>query len=380
MREGFQEEGGDVVLLVPMDRVVMVAVRGGGQRMKGGETTKDLVVGLRASPSLAGESGSPWHSVQCEGHQHTTRDTHHHTRTTTARARQAGPSLACPVRRPTPRLVPPKLPATVPSSIMPTTAKQSRPSSACSVTSSTMGASDLPPNVHCSGHPLLQHKMTLLRDRKTTTRDFRHLMRELTLYLGYEATTEITLRPRKVEGTLGPVAGHKLSDKIAIVPILRGGLGMIDAMTEILPNAAVYHIGMFSNHRSSSLPIQYYNRLPKEKDQVADLTFVLDPLIATAGTCSATVSQLKKWGTKKIVVIGVVGATKGLHKLMQAHPDIKVHVAAIDEAVSEDGHILPGIGDASERLFNAYMGEGDDEMSVVTSASKKPKGNNGGSA
>src|SRR6056297_2789889 len=137
--------------------------------------------------------------------------------------------------------------------------------------------------------------MTLLRDRKTTTRDFRHLMRELTLYLGYEATTEITLKPRVVEGSLGPVEGQKLTDKIAIVPILRGGLGMVDAMTEILPNAAVYHVGMFSNHRSLSLPIQYYNRLPKEKDKVADLTFVLDPLIATAGTCSATVSILKKW-------------------------------------------------------------------------------------
>lgn len=226
---------------------------------------------------------------------------------------------------------------------------------------------------------LLHHKMTLLRDRKTTTRDFRHLMRELTLYLGYEATTEITLKPRVVEGSLGPVEGQKLSDKIAIVPILRGGLGMVDAMTEILPNAAVYHVGMFSNHRSLSLPIQYYNRLPKEKDKVADLTFVLDPLIATTSTCSATVSILKKWGTKKIIVIGVVGALQGLHKLTQAHPDIRVHVAAIDEAVSADGHILPGIGDASERLFNAHVGEPDDETSVLNlCATKKTKRSDNG--
>lgn len=204
-------------------------------------------------------------------------------------------------------------------------------------------------------------------------------MRELTLYLGYEATTEITLKPRVVEGSLGPVEGQKLSDKIAIVPILRGGLGMVDAMTEILPNAAVYHVGMFSNHRSLSLPIQYYNRLPKEKDKVADLTFVLDPLIATAGTCSATVSILKKWGTKKIIVIGVVGALQGLHKLTQAHSDIRVHVAAIDEAVSADGHILPGIGDASERLFNAHVGEPDDETYVLNlCATKKTKRSDNG--
>ncbi|GAB5032762.1 uracil phosphoribosyltransferase [Nannochloropsis oceanica] len=261
----------------------------------------------------------------------------------------------------------------MPSSIAATVIYK-RPASPAISVSSCVEASDLPSSVYCSGHPLLQHKMTLLRDRKTTTRDFRHLMRELTLYLGYEATTEITLKPRVVEGTLGPVAGQKLSDKIAIVPILRGGLGMVDAMTEILPNAAVYHIGMFSNHKSSSLPIQYYNRLPKEKDKVADLTFVLDPLIATAGTCSATVSTLKKWGAKKIVVIGVVGSLQGLHKLTQAHPDIRVHVASIDEAISEDGHILPGIGDASERLFTAYgVGEHDDETSVHTVASAKKR-------
>lgn len=146
----------------------------------------------------------------------------------------------------------------------------------------------------------------------------------------------------------GPAQGFKIAEKIAIIPILRAGLGMAEAMMELLPNAAVHHIGMYRN-KGSLLPVQYYNRLPR--DQVADVSIVLDPMIATGSTIRAVVSILKRWGSRKIIVVSALAARKGIEALMEEHPDITIHVGAIDQELSAEGMIIPGLGDAGDRQF-----------------------------
>ena len=202
-----------------------------------------------------------------------------------------------------------------------------------------------------SNHPVLLKKLTLLRRRETPPREFRTLVKEITFYLGYEATRTLTTRPAVVETPLGEHEGVQLAQHICICPVLRAGLGMLDPMLELLPNADVHHIGMYRN-KSSLLPIQYYNKLPRQASLCSEVAFVLDPMIAGGATISAVVSILKQWGAAKIVVICVVASLPGLARLHETHPDITVHCGAIDDALTADGFIFPGLGDAGDRLFS----------------------------
>jgi len=151
-----------------------------------------------------------------------------------------------------------------------------------------------------------------------------------------------------------PFEGSKLHENVSIIPILRAGLGMSDGMLELLPKASVHHIGMFRS-KSSLLPIQYYNRLPK--DEVCDIAFITDPCIATSNTIRAVVSIIKRWGAKKIVVIATIGARAGIDMLLEAHPDIDVFIGQVDEVLSVEGMITPGIGDAGDRLYGTPCDE-----------------------
>ena len=206
-----------------------------------------------------------------------------------------------------------------------------------------------------SNHPLIKHKMTALRDRKTSNKDFRQLLREVTFFLGYEATSNITTESKEVVTPMGVTnVGDKVNDNVCIIPILRAGLGMADGMSELLPNASIHHIGMY-REKQSLLPIQYYNKLPKDKN--CDIAYVVDPCIATSNTISAVVSIIKRWGAKKIVVISCIGAKSGVDQLVEKHPDVDVYIGAIDDVLSPEGMIIPGLGDAGDRQFGTPSDE-----------------------
>jgi len=207
-----------------------------------------------------------------------------------------------------------------------------------------------PRNVFVTNHPVLLHKLSLLRDKNTSSRDFRSLLRETTFYLGYEATADLPLTPTSKSTSTNDFVGAKLAAKVALIPIMRGGLGMVEPMLELLPMAAVHHMGMYRS-RPSPVPVQYYNRLPRHR--AADIAVVLDPCLDTAVTITAVCSILKNWGAKCIKVVTCVGSRPGLKKLLDRHPNVEVYVGAIDENLSECGQwTVPGIGDAGNRLYS----------------------------
>jgi uracil phosphoribosyltransferase len=205
------------------------------------------------------------------------------------------------------------------------------------------------------------HKLSLIRKKSTTSREFRSLFREISFYLGYEATQDLSTKIVRIHThTADGCMGRKISDKVAVVPILRGGLGMTDAMLELLPNSPVYHIGMYRNP-GSNMPIQYYNRLPKGRP--SEVVMVLDPIIASSKTICATVSILKKWGAQRVKVVTLIASRSGLAQLMELHPDITVHCAAVDELADNGYDLIPGIGDAGDRL---YLGPGIYHVYAIT--------------
>mmetsp|Transcript_23603 Transcript_23603/g.84238 ORF Transcript_23603/g.84238 Transcript_23603/m.84238 type:complete len:993 (+) Transcript_23603:109-3087(+) len=223
---------------------------------------------------------------------------------------------------------------------------------------------EVPLNAKMSGHAVLAHKVTLLRDRRTKPREFRTILSELTTHLGYELTACLKVVPRHdcvtplgiaVAATAGQAT--RLAVKCAIVPVMRAGLGMVDAMLEILPNAEVHQIGMFKGGASyHARPIEYYSRLPKRGGQACDLAIVLDPCVATARTVHAVIDKLKAWGAKKVVVLCVLASQDGLKALHAAHPDVDIHVAQVDQVLTASGELVPGLGDAGDRLFGAPTG------------------------
>jgi len=211
----------------------------------------------------------------------------------------------------------------------------------------------LPPNAKVSYHPLLAHKLTLLRDVNTQPNEFRKLLRDITYHLGYEATADmITKKVSGVRTPVGPLPSDQaslLSESVALIPILRAGLGMVDAMQDLLPGAVVHHIGMFRAHGGSGQPIEYYSRLPR--DGACDVAIVLEPMIATAQTMMATLAKLKGWKPGRIIVLSALCSRKGLDALQKAHPDVQIHAAMVDETLTEKGFIVPGLGDAGDRQF-----------------------------
>ena len=203
-------------------------------------------------------------------------------------------------------------------------------------------------NIHISSHPLIVHKMTRLRDKDTDPKKFRELLREIAALLFYEATLDLTTTPCQVETPLATTMGAEIKDKIGLVPILRAGLGMVEGILGLIPSAEVWHIGLYRDKKTLQ-PVQYYNKLPVEP--TVSVCLILDPMLATGGSAVATVDILKKWGVKKIKFLGIIGAPEGIAALQTAHPEVPIHLAAIDERLNEHAYILPGLGDAGDRQF-----------------------------
>ena len=202
--------------------------------------------------------------------------------------------------------------------------------------------------LHVSDHPLVKHKLTRLRDTSTDHRTFRELVRELALLLCYEATRDLALAPAAVNTPMGQAQGWEASEVIGVVPILRAGLGLVDGIEELLPNVQVWHIGLYRDEETLR-PVQYYNKLPDEP--TVQLCLVLDPMLATGGSAIATVDILKRWGAKRIKFVGILAAPEGVEALATAHPDVTIHVAELDERLNDIGFIVPGLGDAGDRMF-----------------------------
>jgi uracil phosphoribosyltransferase len=199
-----------------------------------------------------------------------------------------------------------------------------------------------------SDHPLVRHKVSLLRDVDTEPKKFRELVRELSMLLCYEATRDLELVPTHVTTPMGTAMGERLRTKIGLIPILRAGLGMVEGVLEMIPTAEVWHIGLYRDERTLH-PVEYYNRLPTPNR--VQLSLVLDPMLATGGTAEASVDILKRWGCERIKYLGLIAAPEGLGRLSHAHPDVPIHVAAIDERLNDIGYIVPGLGDAGDRQF-----------------------------
>jgi uracil phosphoribosyltransferase len=203
-------------------------------------------------------------------------------------------------------------------------------------------------NVFQSEHPLVKHKLAKLRDRATNPKKFRELIREIAMLLAYEATADLALTDIEVDTPMGATSGALLREKIGLVPILRAGLGMVDGVWEMMPSAEVWHIGLYRDEETLR-PVQYYNKLPV--DPTVQVCLVLDPMLATGGSASATVDILKKWGTQRIKFVGIIAAPEGIQVLRKAHPDVPIHIAVVDSHLNEIGFIVPGLGDAGDRQF-----------------------------
>jgi uracil phosphoribosyltransferase len=203
-------------------------------------------------------------------------------------------------------------------------------------------------NVHESQHPLVAHKLVRLRDKNANSQKFRELVREISALLTYEATSDLQTVPRQVETPLADFEGHELKANIGLVPILRAGLGMVEGVWELMPSAEVWHIGLYRDERTLQ-PVEYYNKLPVEP--TVSVCLILDPMLATGGSAVATIDILKRWGVTNIKFVGILAAPEGIATLQKAHPDVPIHLAAVDDRLNEHGYIMPGLGDAGDRQF-----------------------------
>ena len=207
------------------------------------------------------------------------------------------------------------------------------------------------PNLHVSTHPAVLHKLGILRDQKTEPKKFREVVRELSWLLGYEALADARVRPLKVETPIETMDGHELGERIGLIPILRAGLGMVDAMLELMPTAEVWHLGLFRDERTLR-PVEYYNKLPDSA--TVELCLILDPMLATGGSATAAIEVLKKWGAVtpvRIKLLNLIAAPEGVRVVSEAHPDVHIYCAALDRQLNEKGYIMPGLGDAGDRQF-----------------------------
>lgn len=203
-------------------------------------------------------------------------------------------------------------------------------------------------NVFASSHPLVAHKLTRLRSKSTDSTTFRQLIREIAALLTYEATADLNTQPKEIQTPLAVYTGKELQANIGLVPILRAGLGMVAGVWELVPSAEVWHIGLYRDERTLK-PVEYYNKLPVEP--TVSVCLILDPMLATGGSAVATVDILKLWGVSSIKFVGIIGAPEGIENLNKHHPEVMIHLAAVDEKLNERGYILPGLGDAGDRQF-----------------------------
>jgi uracil phosphoribosyltransferase len=205
------------------------------------------------------------------------------------------------------------------------------------------------PNLTVLDHPLIQHKLSILRDRETSTRDFKQLVSEIATLMAYEATKDLPTEPVEIDTPLERMTGRQVAGKkLTLVPILRAGLGMVEGIAQLIPSARVGHIGLYRDHDTLE-PVDYYFKVPGD---VSERDFLLlDPMLATGGSAAAAVSSLKRAGATRIRFLCLVAAPEGVRRLAAAHPDVPVLTAALDRELNEHGYILPGLGDAGDRLF-----------------------------
>src|SRR3954449_4818388 len=204
------------------------------------------------------------------------------------------------------------------------------------------------PTLHVSNHPAVQHKLGILRAVTTEPKKFREVVRELSWLLGYEALADARVKPVTIQTPLEEMQARQLADRIGLIPILRAGLGMVDAMLELMPTAEVWHRGLFRDERTLR-PVEYYNKLPDQA--TVDLCLILDPMLATGGSATAAIEVLKNWGARRIKLINLIAAPEGVRAVTEAHPDVQIHCAALDRQLNEKGYIMPGLGDAGDRQF-----------------------------
>lgn len=203
-------------------------------------------------------------------------------------------------------------------------------------------------SLHIIDHPLVQHKLSIMRNKETSTLKFRELLKEIAMFMGYEITRDFPLEYEEIETPLMKMNAPKISGKkVVIAPILRAGLGMVDGLLSLIPSARVGHIGMYRDEETCQ-PVFYYYKMPAGKDR---LVIVTDPMLATGGSACDAINRLKTDGYTNIRLMCLVAAPKGVEAVTQAHPDVDIYLAALDEALNERNYILPGLGDAGDRIF-----------------------------
>ena len=204
-------------------------------------------------------------------------------------------------------------------------------------------------NVHVLDHPLIQHKLAVLRDKDTPVKEFRELISEIAGLMCYEATRNLPTTEVEVQTPVAVAKCRKLAGKkLAIIPILRAGLGMVDSMVDLIPSAKIGHIGLYRDPETH-MPVEYYCKLPEDIENRK--VFVVDPMLATGGSAIAAIDFLKKRGCKSIVMMNVIGCPEGVKAVQEAHPDVELYLAALDERLNDHAYIVPGLGDAGDRIF-----------------------------
>lgn len=204
-------------------------------------------------------------------------------------------------------------------------------------------------NFHVVDHPLIAHKLSIMRNKKTGSKDFRELLEEIAMLMGYELTRDLPVEDVSIETPLMPMTAKMISGKkLAIVPILRAGLGMVDGLLSLIPVAKVGHIGLYRDPRTH-LPVEYYCKLPPDISE--RIVILVDPMLATGGSATDALTMLKKRGCKNIRFMCLVAAPEGVKKVQEAHPDVDIYTAALDDRLNENAYILPGLGDAGDRIF-----------------------------
>jgi len=203
-----------------------------------------------------------------------------------------------------------------------------------------------------SKHPLVQFKLTLLRQVQTGVRRFHELMWDISSLLGYEALADLALTDMSVTTPLGPAVGQRLADQVALVPVLRAGLGMVDPIWNLIPDAQVGHIGLYRDEETLQ-PVEYFCKLPPAGQ--VDVCLLLDPMLATGGSATAACVILKRHGIRRIKYVGLIAAPEGVARLHGDHPDVDIHLAKVDCCLNEQGYIVPGLGDAGDRLFGTHI-------------------------
>jgi uracil phosphoribosyltransferase len=205
-------------------------------------------------------------------------------------------------------------------------------------------------------HPLIQHHLAELRSVNTKPAEFRRLIQRLAVLLAYEATKDLAVDPRTVQTPLASAPGHALKQRIGLIPILRAGLGMVDPLLDLIPSAEVWHLGVYRD-AATLQPVEYYSRLPPREP--VDVALVLDPMLATGGSAVAALGTLRDWGVRQNKLLALIAASPGIREVQRKFPDTQIYVAAIDEVLNDHAYIVPGLGDAGDRIFNTERGHGE---------------------